>query len=130
MRRTSFEMPGYYPHANLTPFVSIRNYATNYSHYNFDIWFFNLFGNVLLFVPLGFLLPILFRRVRRLSAMLTLSLICSLAIELAQLATRLGQFDVDDLLLNALGGLIGFAAWFAASRSARWIANKYRPASA
>lgn len=116
------------PPPNLTPFRSIQQYANGFHHYNFDTWFFNLFGNVLLFVPLGFLLPILFVKTRRFSAIITWSILASLTIELTQLGTRLGYFDVDDLILNALGGVIGYVVWTMAVEGWRIIAQKLRPA--
>ncbi|MCM3626250.1 VanZ family protein [Paenibacillus glycanilyticus] len=116
------------PHPNLIPFQSILQYANGYPNYNFDTWFFNLFGNVLLFVPLGFLLPILFAKARRFSTTIVWTILVSLTIELTQLGTRLGSFDVDDLILNVLGGLIGFAVWIMADVCWRITLQKLRPA--
>ncbi|WP_214628430.1 VanZ family protein [Paenibacillus agaridevorans] len=116
------------PHPNLTPFQSILLYANGYQNYNFDTWFFNLFGNVLLFVPLGFLLPILFAKARRFSTTIFWTMLASLTIELTQLGTRLGSFDVDDLILNVLGGAIGYAVWLMAVMGWRITLQKLRPA--
>jgi glycopeptide antibiotics resistance protein len=70
-----------------------------------------LFGNVLLFVPLGFLLPLLFPAMRRWWRALAGGAGVSLAIELYQLAwPGVRKADVNDVLLNALGALVGFAA--------------------
>ncbi|MHA6481894.1 VanZ family protein [Paenibacillus sp. strain BS8-2] len=99
------------PLSNLTPFRSLLQYAEGFQHYEFETWFFNLFGNVLLFVPLGFLLPILVVHARRFILMIIWTLIVSLVIELTQFGARLGVFDVDDLILNVLGGAIGYGAW-------------------
>jgi len=67
----------------------------------------NIGGNVLGFVPVGFLLAVLlFRTGRIFKATLTVFLI-SLFFETIQLYTGLGVFDVDDLFLNTLGGLLG-----------------------
>jgi hypothetical protein len=49
------------PFYNMFPFRTIYHYLTHRDQYNFDIWFNNTFGNVFLFIPLGMLLPILFR---------------------------------------------------------------------
>lgn len=115
------------PLYNLTPFQSILQYANGYQHYNFDTWFFNLFGNVLLFVPLGFLLPILFAKARRFSTTIVWTMLASLTIELTQLSTRLGSFDVDDVILNVLGGSIGFSVWTVAAAGWRLTLQKHRP---
>ena len=67
----------------------------------------NLAGNVLIFVPLGFLPPLLWKKWRHLWATLPLCAGVSLLIEFLQLF--LGRsVDVDDLILNVLGGLMGY----------------------
>lgn len=67
-------------------------------------------GNVLMFIPLGFLLPILWRWFRW-SRVLALSLASVLFIELLQ--PLIGRsFDVDDLILNFLGACIGLLLSF------------------
>ena len=70
----------------------------------------DLFGNVLLFVPLGFLLPLLVPAIRRWWQVLAVGAGISFLIELYQLAWPLvRKASVDDLLMNALGALLGFA---------------------
>ena len=67
----------------------------------------NLAGNVLIFVPLGFLPPLLWKKWRHFWATLPLCAGVSLLIEFLQLF--LGRsVDVDDLILNTLGGLMGY----------------------
>lgn len=69
-----------------------------------------LFGNVLLFAPLGFLLPLLFPAMRRWWQALAVGAGVSLAIELYQLAwPGVRKADVNDVLMNVLGALLGFA---------------------
>jgi len=68
----------------------------------------NLGGNIIGFMPLGFLLPLtVFRRHRLVLTVIAVFGI-SLLFEVTQLYTGLGVFDVDDLLLNTTGGLLGF----------------------
>ena len=70
-----------------------------------------LSGNVLLFAPLGFLLPLLVPTMRRWWQALAVGAGVSLLIELYQLAwPGVRKASVDDVLLNALGALLGFAA--------------------
>lgn len=91
--------------ANLTLFKTIRMYVRYYDRLNgFD----NLFGNVLAFMPLGVLIPVSFSGVDRWWMILLHSFWLSLCIELFQLVSHFGAFDVDDILLNTLGGLLGF----------------------
>jgi glycopeptide antibiotics resistance protein len=69
------------------------------------------FGNVLLFAPFGFLLPLLVPAMRRWWRVLAVGAGVSLCIELYQLAwPSVRRADVNDLLMNALGTLLGFAA--------------------
>lgn len=71
----------------------------------------NILGNLAAFVPLGILWPILLRGETTARRVGLLSAGVSLAIELAQLATARRIADVDDVLLNALGGLIGYGVY-------------------
>jgi glycopeptide antibiotics resistance protein len=70
-----------------------------------------LFGNVLLFAPFGFLLPLLVPAMRRWWQALAAGAGLSLLIELYQLVwPSVRKADVNDVLMNALGTLLGFAA--------------------
>jgi len=74
--------------------------------------------NILLFVPFGYLLPLLWKRADRWWKVLLCGFVLSLGIELAQLATHLGMFDLDDLMNNSLGALLGwgcYVGWLAGS---------------
>ena len=69
--------------------------------------FANLFGNILIFVPYGFFISIASTR-RGFFQTLFYSFALSLGVEIFQLFARVGSFDVDDLLLNTLGGVLGY----------------------
>ncbi len=71
----------------------------------------NLLGNVAAFLPFGFILAMLSPKSRKWYLVLFLSLLGSLAIESLQLITRRGSFDVDDLMLNTLGGVLGYGCF-------------------
>ncbi len=73
--------------------------------------FWNLGGNVLCFMPFGFFTPWMWKQADRWYLSVLLSLYLSLLIELTQLFLRVGSFDVDDLLLNTVGGLLGFLCY-------------------
>lgn len=64
--------------------------------------------NVLLFMPLGYLLPAIEERMRSWWKILLLGFFFSLAIELTQLVTHMGCFDCSDLVHNTIGGVLGF----------------------
>ena len=71
----------------------------------------NLAGNVVLFVPLGFLVPWMWQPWRRFWRHILLMGGIILMVELSQLLLALGTCDVDDLLLNLLGSSMGFLVW-------------------
>lgn len=72
---------------------------------------YNVVGNLIWFVPLGVLLPFLSSRFQApWSALLTGGLV-SACIEISQLVLGTGVCDIDDLLLNALGALLGWGVW-------------------
>lgn len=64
--------------------------------------------NILLFIPLGFMLPFIWEKYEALWKTLLSGIILSLIIELSQLL-NIRITDIDDLLLNTLGALIGWA---------------------
>lgn len=68
----------------------------------------NLIGNILLFIPGGYFLPKVFPRVRPFWRFLLLSFDLLLLIEISQLISLRGRLDVDDLILNLLGLLLGY----------------------
>lgn len=92
---------------NLIPFKTILNFIQNIDHIGFDVLFYNLAGNVAAFMPLGFLLPMAFRRLNAVKTY-AIAFILILFAEVMQLVSRRGIFDVDDLLLNMLGSIIGY----------------------
>jgi len=94
---------------NLTLFHEIgRYYSIGVKTGNWNLFRFNVIGNICVFIPLGIFLPKLFARCRKLLTVTVLSLELSLVIEVTQLVTRIGSFDVDDLLLNTIGGILGY----------------------
>lgn len=74
----------------------------------FKAVFLNLAGNVIAFMPFGFLLPLLSDNRTNWFATTICAFAFSLFAETVQLVLKLGSFDVDDLLLNTIGGLLGY----------------------
>lgn len=91
--------------ANFTLFKTIKMYIRYYSRLNS---FENLFGNVLVFVPYGMLFPLAFPGHKRFFFFLSATFLFVLGIEVFQLFSAFGAFDVDDILLNCLGGILGY----------------------
>lgn len=100
---------------NLLPFQTIRDYIQFSSEMRFLRWFSNLAGNLFIFVPMGFYLPILFSFMRKFFRTLLVIIAVSISLEALQYLFGTGSTDIDDLLLNTLGGILGFGLflWFA-----------------
>ena len=81
----------------------------------------NLVGNIALLVPLGFLAPLVYRHLTW-KASLALGAAAGLCIEVMQTVLRVGIFDIDDVILNALGVMIGYCAFVLV---AQWIRSKH-----
>ncbi len=94
--------------ANRTLFREIRRFWVYRKQLGYAAVFLNLAGNVLVFMPFGFLLPIMGRRLRGFFRIILLGFALSLAVECIQLITGTGCFDVDDLFLNTVGSALGF----------------------
>ena len=105
---------------NLTLFQEIGRYygvGVRFGSWNLFLW--NVVGNVCVFIPFGIFLPKLFKRCRNMLLVTLLSLELSLVVEVIQLMTRVGSFDVDDLLLNTIGGMLGYLIYKICSVVAR-----------
>lgn len=99
--------------SNFVPFKTISTYLTAMftGSINIDIPIKNLLGNLVMFLPMGIYLPYYIKRLNKVGSF-TLSMIVLLfVIEVTQLVTRRGSFDIDDLILNVVGALIGFGIW-------------------
>ena len=102
---------------NLRPFVEIRRYLLNAQQIGLKGVLLNLWGNVFGFMPLGFVLPTFSRRCRRYwYNTVFAAYLLSWLIEMAQLFLRAGSCDVDDILLNTLGGFCGYICFHLTQR--------------
>lgn len=91
--------------ANFTLFKTIRMYIDySYMLNSFE----NLVGNVVVFIPFGFLFPYVLKRGRNFWVMFFHAFLFVSGIEIFQLFSAFGAFDVDDILLNCLGAVIGY----------------------
>ena len=95
-------------HYNLTPFQEIQRFIVYREAVSLPIFVLNILGNLLIFAPIGFLLPLIRMKKTGPIRILFYAALLSLCIELMQLVTRVGVFDVDDLILNTMGSLIGY----------------------
>ena len=95
-------------HVNLELFKEIKRFWMYRSLLTPEAFITNLVGNVFAFSPFGFLLPVMTEKKRGLIKVVLGSFLFSLIIESCQYIFKVGVFDVDDLLLNTIGGLIGY----------------------
>ena len=99
-----FRFPAENPSVNLVPFRSmIRDWHSG--GWPFVV---NFVGNIVAFVPMGLIPPLIRKRPTVLWQVALFSLGISLLIELGQLISGRRVPDVDDLLLNTLGGALGY----------------------
>lgn len=92
-----------YTRVNLVPFQTIRFYLFS-GRVSAAVAVRNLAGNILAFMPIGFLIPLL-RRNLSLGTTFFVGLGLSAGIELTQYFTGLGSCDIDDIILNVLGAM-------------------------
>ncbi|MEO6720568.1 MAG: VanZ family protein [Ferruginibacter sp.] len=104
------------PGVNFIPLINTYRYLTGklLSPHHIVASFFteNIIGNLVLFIPLGIFLPIIFPGLRSFKKIVFISFISSFSIEMIQLILReFGTYrmaDIDDIILNSVGGMIGY----------------------
>ena len=90
---------------NLIPLRTIGIYLANLDS---GYWVGQMVGNLLLLLPMGLVGPVVFPWLDRWLRVLVTALVLSSAIELAQLWVPDRSADVDDLLLNVVGAMLGY----------------------
>lgn len=103
---------------NIVPFRSIRNDITDYSVENiYEIVHHNLTGNIIVYIPFGLLLPLAFKNYDKFTLFITTSIGFITFTEILQFVFMLGYFDIDDIMLNASGCIIGFILYIIGRRA-------------
>ena len=95
-------------HYNFIPFYEIGRYLKYYRTIGLPMVILNLLGNVVAFIPFGFLVPLASKGKLRFWSVALFTLEFSVLVEVLQLFTRVGSCDVDDVILNTLGGMLGY----------------------
>ena len=93
------------PRINLIPFFYITDYEVKREA------LINIIGNVSLFIPTGIILPILYKCLNSFWKVLLTGAGISLCIEVIQLLLPNSVTDIDDLILNTAGVIIGYAVF-------------------
>lgn len=92
-----------YTRVNLVPFQTIRFYAFS-GRVPASVAVRNLAGNIVAFMPIGILIPLVTRSLS-LGRTFLVGFVLSAGIELTQYLTGLGSCDIDDIILNVLGAM-------------------------
>ena len=112
--------------ANFTLGKSIRMYILYFNRFPFWNGFANLVGNVLVFIPYGLLLPVSYPVCRKWWRVFYCAIGLVVGIELFQLFSAFGAFDVDDILLNVWGAMLGYGVYALCRKiKIRYKAEKY-----
>lgn len=109
--QTTFEEREY--HYNLVLFREIKRFWIYREQLGVLAVAANLAGNIIGFVPFGMILPLICKNARGFFFISFSGFALSLGVETVQLLTKLGCFDVDDLVMNTAGAAIGYAIFAA-----------------
>lgn len=104
---------------NLVPFREINRFISNRDILGMGPVMLNILGNIEVFIPFGMALVSISRGRMGFWTVTVYSAALSIAIELLQLVMRVGSCDVDDIMLNTLGGIIGYLIYFIAKGRGR-----------
>ena len=99
---------------NLVPFRTLRLFGsllTDHRPHLVQAAVINLFGNVVMFIPLGLLLPTVWEKLRSLGKVLLTTAAIITIVEIMQLFTLVGSCDIDDLILNLIGSALGYGVY-------------------
>lgn len=97
---------------NIIPFKTILDFLEKMANstINTNIVIINLFANLLMFIPMGMALPILFaEKFNSLWKTIKFVICLVMLVEIIQFITFIGYADIDDLILNTIGAIIGYS---------------------
>jgi len=105
-----YKLEDFFVHSNFVPFKTLYDYIVRIANdsIKLDIVIVNLVGNLIVFLPMGCFLPCLFQKMQNFKGTILLVLGIVLSIELGQILFGLGSFDVDDVIFNVGGAMIGY----------------------
>ena len=98
---------------NLRPFVHLLDYDNARD----VVW--NVAGNSAMFIPTGIILPVLYKKLDAFWKIIAVGALISLCIEVLQLPFASRASDVDDLILNTFGVIVGYGIYMAIKRVKR-----------
>lgn len=93
---------------NFIPFKTIIEYVQRYNDGFRNLSVLNLLGNFFLFTPMGMLLPFVFSKLNCFWKVTLCVLGMVVFVEIAQGLLRVGSIDIDDVIFNVVGAMIGY----------------------
>lgn len=115
---------------NFTPFHEISRYIKYRETVGMDAFLINIVGNVIVFMPFGFFIPGLEKKklgpVLNFLKITGLGYMFSMAVETVQLVSKVGCFDVDDLILNTVGVALGCVCYNICHKILTWWRKRRR----
>lgn len=96
---------------NLYPFATIREFIVHSSKYSFNVIFINLAANIITFMPLGFFITLILRKKIKLMNTASICVFIIICIEIVQFILNVGVLDIDDVILNTMGCVLGFGIY-------------------
>ncbi|WP_445491178.1 VanZ family protein [Niallia sp. 03133] len=114
---------------NFIPFKEIIDEWNTIDSFHLSLLTDNLIGNILAFMPMGFFIPLLLNKQLSFINMLMLSFLISCIIEFLQLIFSIGVCDINDTILNSIGGGTGYCFYVFYSFLFRKNTSKYKTKS-
>lgn len=115
----TFQDVSNFSHNNFIPFKEITRYSIGSR-----LFFKNVCGNILLFIPFGLLISI-YLKPKNIGIPFALTLLSSLSIEFTQMIIG-RSFDVDDIFLNCIGGIVGYIIYRVLDKIGDMIPNIFK----
>lgn len=82
--------------------------------------------NIIMFIPFGFLAPMVFKPMRNVGFCVLIGFLCSCGIEISQLITQRGYCQLDDVVTNTMGMLVGWAIWLVCHKAVIKYIKEYK----
>ena len=96
---------------NLEPFKEIERFIRYRHVVGYEALLINVVGNVVAFMPFGFFMPHIATKKTDFFKVFFHTFMFTLLVESVQLVTKLGRFDIDDIILNTIGGVLGYITY-------------------
>lgn len=102
-----------------------QTYHTLFVDHYISYFLINFLGNIVIFMPIGFFIPLLWNIKHSMLKTLAIGFLISFFIEISQLALP-RRTDIDDLWLNTLGTLLGYIVFYFIQKNRSNLTEKFR----